>query len=479
MHSLGFCASVALLVSPLPAAAQSNPPPPSAPQASPPAEARKPEPWRLQKAFGLPDWLKLTATQRTRFESLNGQFRTGSSLDSSDDQWALRTTLRADVTLDHFIATGEFWDARQLNADEGSSVNTTIVNAAEIVQLWAGFKSEGVFSEGDEGSVLLGRHTMDLGNRRLVARNAYRNTTNTFLGVNARWESDSGSSLQAFYTLPTNRLPSDLDAMLDNEVEFDEEYDEVKFWGLYSRFDDALGPVAAELYYLGLDEEDSPDLATSNRVLSTVGTRIVDEPDNQFPTFEVEAAFQFGDSRSSSSSTTDLDHSAYFVHAQGGRKFDATWSPKALLQFDYASGDDDPTDDENNRFDTLFGARRWEFGPTGILGVIARSNVMSPGGHVYLNPTTALTLMMGYRSIYLASDTDAWVPGGVVDPTGNSGDHVGELSELSLQWQALPGNWTLEIGGAYLANGSFLDDAPNASGNGDTLYGYVQSSISI
>ncbi|HVS17059.1 MAG TPA: hypothetical protein VMT18_00565 [Planctomycetota bacterium] len=79
----------------------------------------------------------------------------------------------------------------------------------------------------------------------------------------------------------------------------------------------------------------------------------------------------------------------------------------------------------------------------------------------------------------MASDRDAWTGGGVVDPTGNSGDHVGELSELSLQWRALPGNWTLEVGEAYLANGSCLDNAPNASGNGDSIYGYAMSTISI
>lgn len=466
MRILRTLTPFALLLCPLGAAAQSG-------------ESSSAGPWRLGNALGLPDWLELSGSQRTRFETLDGQFRAGSSFDPDDHLWALRTTLRADVQLDRFVATGEFWDARQIDADAGSAVNTTVVNAAEVVQLYAGLRGEGVFTKGDEASVILGRHTMDVGSRRLVARNRFRNTTNTFLGLNAHWESDAGSELRAFYTLPTRRLPSDLDGLLDNEVEFDEERENVQFWGLFSSFDDVLGGATGELYYLGLDERDAPGYATSDRALSTVGGRLVDAPAKAQVDYEVEAAFQFGESSSSSSSTTLLDHSAWFAHAQAGYTFDARWSPRALVQVDYASGDDDPSDGDNNRFDTLFGARRWEFGPTGIFGAIARSNVFSPGAHLHLGPSKALTLMFGYRSIHLASDRDAWVPGGVVDPTGASGGHVGELSEVSLQWQALPGNWALEIGAAYLANGSFLDDAPNASGNGDTTYAYVQSTLSF
>lgn len=440
---------------------------------------KKDEPWRLTKAAALPSWLKLSGMQRTRFESLDGQFRAASALDDSDHVWAVRTTLRADVALERFIATAELWDARQYESDSGSVVDTTVVNTAEFVQLFAGYEGKDVFAAGDKASVIFGRHTMDLGNRRLVARNDFRNTTNTFLGFNARWESKSKNVLQAFFTLPTRRLPSDLDSLLDNDVELDDENRHVKFWGVYGTLAELFDKANLELYYLGIDEQDGHGLATANRSFSTVGARVVKRPAAELLDYEVEACYQFGDSRSSTTSNTDLDHKAQFVHLEAGYTFAHDWKPRGVLQFDYASGDDSPSDGENNRFDTLFGARRWEFGPTGIFGAVARSNVLTPGLRVFLQPRSDVEVMLVHRPVYLASDTDTFVPGGVRDQSGGSGEHIGDFSECRLRWHVAPGNWMLEFGVAYLAAGEFLDDAPNASGNGDTSYVYVQSLLTF
>jgi hypothetical protein len=59
----------------------------------------------------------------------------------------------------------------------------------------------------------------------------------------------------------------------------------------------------------------------------------------------------------------DLDHDAEFYHWEIGYAFNAAWSPVLLLQFDSASGDEDPFDNRNDGFDTLFGERRFDFAP--------------------------------------------------------------------------------------------------------------------
>jgi hypothetical protein len=476
IHSSASCLAVVAAAA---LNAQSTPAPANPAAPAPQASTEKADPWRIHQALGLPSWLKVSGMQRTRFESLDGQFRAAGNLDASDHQWAVRTTLRADVNLDGFLATGEVWDARAYESDDGSVVDTTTVNALEMVQLFAGYEGKSVFQSGDKASAIFGRHTMDLGNRRLVARNDYRNTTNTFLGINARWETASKSSLQAFFTLPTRRLPSDFDDLLDNDVELDDENRHVKFWGVYATFANVFEKVNGELYYLGLDEQDAHGLATANRALTTVGGRLVKRPAAAHVDYELEASYQFGDSRTNTTSNTELDHEAEFVHLEGGYTFDCDWKPRTVLQFDYASGDDSPSDDENNRFDTLYGARRFEFGPTGILGAIARSNVMTPGLRVIFNPRADVEVMLSHRPVYLASDTDTYTPGGVRDSTGSSGDHVGDFSECRVRWNVFPGNWMLEFGAAYMANGGFLGSAPNASGAGDTSYAYVQSLFSF
>jgi len=40
--------------------------------------------------------------------------------------------------------------------------------------------------------------------------------------------------------------------------------------------------------------------------------------------------------------------------------------------------------------------------------------------------------------------------------------------EARLRYALLPGNLGLEVGGAYLIDGRFLRETPNASGEGDT-----------
>ena len=68
------------------------------------------------------------------------------------------------------------------------------------------------------------------------------------------------------------------------------------------------------------------------------------------------------------------------------------WSPRLIFQYDYASGDDDPNDADNNRFDTLYGARRFDFGPTGIYGPFARANLSTPGMRIKLKPAANMLL---------------------------------------------------------------------------------------
>lgn len=146
---------------------------------------------------------------------------------------------------------------------------------------------------------------------------------------------------------------------------------------------------------------------------------------------------------------------------------------------DYASGDDDPTDGDNNRFDTLFGARRFEYGPTGIFGAFARSNIFSPGYRIKLKPCADTQWMIAHRFHYLASDRDAWTTSGVVDPAGDSGSFIGHLFESRLRWDVLPKSLRFEIGFAHLFAGGFAEDAPNASSRGDSTYVYAGTSLTF
>jgi hypothetical protein len=108
-----------------------------------------------------------------------------------------------------------------------------------------------------------------------------------------------------------------------------------------------------------------------------------------------------------------------------------------------------------SRFDPLYGARRSMFGPTGLYGAIALSNINTPGMRVEIRPTATVRTFAAYRAIWLADGTDAWTVTGLQDKSGNSGAFLGHQFEGEVIWNILPGNVSVEAGFAYLSLGGF------------------------
>ncbi|MEM7308257.1 MAG: alginate export family protein [Planctomycetota bacterium] len=435
-------------------------------------------PWRIEERAGFPEWLELGVEQRTRYEYLDEDFR-ASNAGEENELFALRTLV--DVTLHEgpLRATAELMDSRQYGAPDDAPVNTTIVNPVELLQAHVGYRAEGVFTADDALDMQLGRQTLNLGSRRLVARNRFRNTINSFTGLQAAWSGAAEETVRAFAFFPVRRLPRDQDELLDNEIEFDEEREETLFYGIHAAKSFPERDLDAEVYIYGLDEDDEDDVATRDRRIWTAGARLLRAPAEREFGFEWESMYQFGDSRASTSAAdqTDLDHSAHFHHLSVGYRFPGESKPTLECLFDYASGDDDPDDDENNRFDTLFGARRFEFGPTGIFGAFARSNLVSPGLRLKLSPAASTQVMLAHRLHYLASDTDAWTTSGLVDPSGDAGSFLGQLAEIRVRHDLVSKNLRLEGGVAHLFAGDFIDDAPNATVQGDSTYAYLGATL--
>ena len=374
-------------------------------------------------------------------------------------------------------------DARITADDTGTPLDNTLVNQADLLQAYLGWGTKNFFDTGLSMDIKGGRQTIDLGSRRLVARNVFRNTINAFTGLDAQIGAPNDWLVHSFYVLPVFRLPDQVEDIRDGKTVFDQEDIGTRFWGVHGRKDQMPWITHGELYILGLHEEDAEDLSTRNRRLYTPGIRWFKDPAKGQMDFEIEAAYQTGTSHASTraTDTQDLDHTAHFEHAQIGYTFDLPWSPRFLAQYDYASGDDDPNDGDNNRFDTLYGARRWELGPTGIWGELARANINSPGYRLFVKPREDVSAFIAHRMIWLASDRDAWTTtpltteGALQDPTGQSGDFVGHQIESSIGWTVIPKNLMLEAGWAYLIKGEFARNAPGAPNEGDTNYFYVQT----
>lgn len=431
-------------------------------------------PWRLQQALGLPDALQLEGDHRVRFEMLDEQFRAGR--EGHDHVVVLRTRLRGRLRVAPWLTLGaEFQDSRSYAEDANAPITNSVVNTFELLQAYLEFHGEGPF--GGTQTLRAGRITMDVGSRRFVARNRYRNTSNAFTGLDWRWKGEQGRELRLFYTLPVRRLPLEPNRLRDNRAEFDEESFGTQFWGAFGRAG-LSERDAVELYAFGLHEDDRPDRVTRERDLYTAGFRFVRAPATGAFDGQIESVLQFGNSRLRAPGE-DLDHLAHFHHLEVGYRFDAAWQPRLALQFDYASGDRDAGDERNQRFDTLYGARRFDFGPTSIYGPFARSNLITPGLRLQVKPSSVVSAFASLRGFWLASDEDAWTAARVVDPSGDSGRYLGTQIEFRLRWDLLPGNVRLETGYAHLFSGSFVDDAPNSNRQGDSDYVYAQLSFAF
>lgn len=230
----------------------------------------------MQSAIGNPDDFTLSGSVRARVESLDNDFHPGAN--QSDTILALRTTLLGEYHSDRIRIGAEIMDSRVYFDNAGTPVTSNDVNALELVQAYVGLNLGSALGKGSRTDLQAGRFTMDLGSRRLVGRNNYRNATNAFTGVKFNLQAKDKTSITAFYTLPLTRLPGDKPGILDNKVEWDRESFDLAFWGAYLSKPHLTGRANLDLYFFGLNERDAPGYATRNRRLYTPGLRLYSVP---------------------------------------------------------------------------------------------------------------------------------------------------------------------------------------------------------
>lgn len=438
-----------------------------------------PGPWRAQEALGAPAWLRFGLEHRSRFENLHDDFRQGAGSEDLRGYFT-RSFLSAEVGAGRPVAVvAELEDARAWTR-EGTPLNSGLVDALELLQAHVRLETKGLLVPGDTASAKLGRFTIDLGSRRLIERNEDRNAINGFAGVDLQWTGPARHALRALAVLPVTRLPSDPERLDDNAVVFDQENGDALLWALAA----TLAPVGPrpqlEAYVVGLHERDVLRVPSANRRLVTPGLRVLRAPADGSVDFQLEGMLQLGTSRASAraADVADLDHRATSLSATLGYRLAAPWKPRLAAHYDWASGDGDPADGRNGRFDPLFGTRRGDFGPTGLFGPFARSNLSAPGVRLEVAPRANVDAMAAYRAAWLASSRDAWTTAGLRDPTGASGSFLGHQVEARVRWHVLPRNLVLELGGARLVRGRFARSAPSARGDGSTFV-YSQATVNL
>jgi hypothetical protein len=166
-----------------------------------------------------PDGFDLSGTSRLRLEAIDGQARVG--FNEADELLNLRTTLMARYRDGPVRVVAELWDSRIYGDKRGTPVTTADVNALELVQAFAEMRASGPLGTGRSATITGGRFVLNLGSRRLIAADDYRNTTNGYTGLRADLGWRGGWNATLIYTLPQQHRLDDLARLRRNAVRFD------------------------------------------------------------------------------------------------------------------------------------------------------------------------------------------------------------------------------------------------------------------
>src|SRR5687768_10508839 len=136
--------------------------------------------WTMSAAWAQNVTLKMSGRVRVRYEFLDGQYRPG--FDNRDDQLPVRSTLLAELRRGDWRVVGELFDSRAYDTDAGSVLSANEVNVFEPVQAYVQRDFRAPFGDGSSAAVAVGRFSLNIGSRRLVASDDYRNTPQGYTG---------------------------------------------------------------------------------------------------------------------------------------------------------------------------------------------------------------------------------------------------------------------------------------------------------
>jgi hypothetical protein len=402
-------------------------------------------PRTLQRLLRAPEWLRFSVQHRTRYETLDHQWRFGQQ--GSDQQIAQRTRFMLSIReiLDPFRGVLEFQDSRAFATDAGSFVNDSHVNKQDILQAHVDLAIKHFFGTEVPALFAVGRLSLDIGSGRWIARETFRNTTTSFDGGQWRLgDQDHDFTIRAFLVRPVRRLMETVDPLLPAQRH--------TLWGLYgeSRHFDHIN---VSLYYFAHASEEA------HRDFSMVGTRLWKNGEPGQFEYEIESAYQFGD-------IAQGHRFAHFQHAEIGYTFDLGWKPQILLRMDYAAPG----------FDDLYGRRSFELIPTGIFGPFQRTNLVSPGYRILVQPRKDLYVFVQHRGWWLADAMEPWARSELRDPSGFSGRYLGQTVELRARWAATD-NVFLTAGYVHFSFGTFPDRVPGGPAAEQSNYSFVSAEL--
>lgn len=442
------------------------------------------------EAFKDINWLELGFESRMRYEHRHNDIRRIEG--GNDDPIFLRNRAWIGIKdiLDPFRFAVEFQDSRIVNNRFVSTDQER--NEYDLLNAYGELYFKKALGADDRGNdrpirFRVGRMAYEATDRRFIARNEWRNTTNTFEGFRLNLGREANDwEVDLFGMQPVKRL----------QTKFDEANDHLWFFGAIGTWRRWSDIVTIQPYYMGQKQTADPTGFTAtnrlDREIHMPGFRAYGNVGNWFD-FDVSYNRQFGYTGPNS-----IEAQGYTIEL--GKTFNHAWKPRIGLFYGYASGDKNPNDNVDNRFDRFFGFAR----PWSADHYVIYENLKAPKIRFEFSPTQKLGFELGYGGYWLASGTDRMFdildgnisntvkdPGFNRDRTGKSGDFGGHAFEGRIRYQATSRISTI-LGYTHFTAGEFVKNRIAAtscdnlhkhpctdqrSGNTDFLYFEVLISL--
>ncbi len=410
------------------------------PESEPPRYVRTLSKTGIEQFKNL-DWLDAGFESRTRYEWRNNDFRRNVS--TLDEPILARQRLFMGVhdILDPFRVAFELQDSRRFNSQ--FTDDNRDVNRFEFIQAYGELYFKDALGASRPVALRVGRMAYEVMDRRLIARNEWRNTTNTFQGARALiGQNKNDWQLDAMLLQPLNRDPDNW----DNPTKRQWFYGGIGSWRRWSEI------VTIQPFYLGLHQDRYG--STAERVIHSPGIRFYGIPGKSGFDYDVQAVYQFGRNGSEK-------QNAFASILEVGYRIEHEWKPRVSVNYGYASGDRKPNDDTNERFEKFFGfARPWSNGD-----YFQWENIHAPKLRLEAMPASKIRFDTGINGYWLASDTDRWNNANLRDTTGRSGSFIGSEIDARVRYRVVP-QVDLNVGYTFFQPGKFTqntsrDDSSN------------------
>jgi hypothetical protein len=398
--------------------------------------------------FSDVDWIVAGVDSRVRYEYRENDFRRNDIRIDRPFLLRNRAFLSLENKLDPFRFTVEVEDAQIIQSVYTATNRDE--NRSEPIQAYLELYFDNwCFLSSYPLSIKAGRMAFELVDRRLFAKNEWRNTTNTFQGTRATLGQDSNLwNLDIFYLIPLSRIP----------LKLDEKEKKTEFFGGVFTYNVLEKNLQIQTYFLGLlvSEESNYDLDSKNRLKSNIqraGKRI-NTSGIRFFGYIGDSGFDYDVNWVEQSGSNDIgkgiDQRARSIIFDFGYTWQLEWKPRLGILYANVSGDDNPKDQVNQRLDRLYGFAR----PWSSSDYITMENIRSSKIVFEFIPFKDSKIDTAYNRYLLQSPTDRWDRPNKRDEDGKSGTHIGD--EWNFRWiTKIAGHFNLNVGYAYFKPGEF------------------------